>query len=495
MVSYLQFYSRKDVQKEILKAAKNKEVAFKFGDKGFGKRPEIIQFEGDVFELAKQGATSFHISEESWGDPLDIVTGMTRKQLDELRIGWDLILDIDGPYEISKITTRILIDALHFHDVKDFKIKFSGNKGFHIAIPFKSFPEKVHNQETKDLFPDGPRKMAEYLNDFIKEKLAENILKEYSVEKLIELTGKKEEDIQQKICNKCKIEAAERTLVIYECKSCNSLTESEIEKQSECPQCKRNRLVKKKKIVECPKCRNDKDFETGNKLNPFSIVDIDTILISSRHMFRAPYSINEKSGLASLPFDISKFDEFQKNDAKPENVKVDPNAWDLKKTSNADKLIIQAFDWFSKNNLKNEREEVKKKIDFDIPSQAIKVDFFPPCILKIISGIPEDGRKRALFILINFLSNCGWNPEEVKEFVCNYWNKKNYEPLREGYVLSQVNWYKRQPKNIMPPNCENKAYYKDLRFCFPDGLCNKIRNPVNYAIIKFKMSKKKGKKS
>ena len=116
MVSYLRFYSRKDVQKEILKTAKDREVAFKFGDKGFGKRPDILQFEGDIFEMAKQGVTSFHFSEERWSNPLDLNTGMRRKDLDELRSGWDLILDIDGPFELSQITAELLVDSLKFYE-------------------------------------------------------------------------------------------------------------------------------------------------------------------------------------------------------------------------------------------------------------------------------------------------------------------------------------------------------------------------------------------
>ena len=138
MVSYLQFYARKDIQKEILKDAKDREVSFKFGDKGFGKRPDVLQFEGDVFELAKQGVTSFHISEERWSNPLDLNTGMNRKDLDELRIGWDLILDIDGPFEFSQVAAELLVDALKFHDIENLAVKFSGNKGFHLAIPFES---------------------------------------------------------------------------------------------------------------------------------------------------------------------------------------------------------------------------------------------------------------------------------------------------------------------------------------------------------------------
>ena len=39
----------KDVQ-----ISQNREVAVNFSDKGYGKRPDVIQFENDVYELAKR---------------------------------------------------------------------------------------------------------------------------------------------------------------------------------------------------------------------------------------------------------------------------------------------------------------------------------------------------------------------------------------------------------------------------------------------------------
>ena len=141
MDELLKYYSRKEVQKSILSISKNREIAIKFADKGYGKRPDVIEFENDVYELAKKGATSFHISEELWNNPLLIKTGMSKKELDNLRIGWDLILDVDGlDLEYSKLAAYYLIEALKFYDIKNVSIKFSGNKGFHIGIPFETFP-------------------------------------------------------------------------------------------------------------------------------------------------------------------------------------------------------------------------------------------------------------------------------------------------------------------------------------------------------------------
>ena len=167
----LQHYKREDIQNAILEHSENREIAIKYGDKGFGKRPDILKYKRDILEAAKQGATSFHASEELWKDPLRVDTLMRKEELDELRIGWDLVLDIDSKdFEYSKICTYLLVNALKYHDV-NCSVKFSGNKGFHIGVPFNSFPNEVNGIKTSILFPEGPRRIALYLREFIKKNL------------------------------------------------------------------------------------------------------------------------------------------------------------------------------------------------------------------------------------------------------------------------------------------------------------------------------------
>src|SRR3990167_6122841 len=97
------YYSRKDVQKTIFSFSQNREVVPRYFE-GFGKRPDSLQYQGDIFESVKKGATSFHCSEEIWHDPLVISTEMNEKKLNELRAGWDLLIDIDSRYlDYSKV--------------------------------------------------------------------------------------------------------------------------------------------------------------------------------------------------------------------------------------------------------------------------------------------------------------------------------------------------------------------------------------------------------
>ena len=104
----IKYYSRKEIGNELVRFAKNREVAAKFREGSFGKRPDTIQFPGDIVSLAKDGAFSFHASEERWVDPLQINTELKKKEFDNLREGWDLILDIDcDVLEYSKICAQL----------------------------------------------------------------------------------------------------------------------------------------------------------------------------------------------------------------------------------------------------------------------------------------------------------------------------------------------------------------------------------------------------
>jgi len=173
----LSFYKRKDIQKAILDNARSREVAIKFGDSGFGRRPDILRYERDILELVMKGATSFHISEERWSNPLLLNPEMRKDEQEKLRTGWDLIIDIDSPdIEYSKHTAHLIIELFKYHSIKSISCKFSGNKGFHIGIPFEAMPSKIVGKDSKLMFPDAPRKVALYIQEKIMRPLSEKII-------------------------------------------------------------------------------------------------------------------------------------------------------------------------------------------------------------------------------------------------------------------------------------------------------------------------------
>ena len=386
------YYSRPEIQKEIFEFSKNREIAPSYMMESFGKRPDSFQYTRDIFEMVKKGATSFHCSEELWADPLNLQTGMNEEQLNELRIGWDLILDIDSKYlDYSKILAEQIMKILRFHNVKNVGIKFSGSKGFHIIVPWKAFPKEINEMKTSDMFPHWARIILKYISNKTKPLLVKEITK----------------------------------------------------------------LTTKNKYV--------RDFEAAEEVVP------DLILVSSRHLFRMPYSLHEKTSLASAVIDSDKISEFQPKDANPLKVKV-KNFLPDSKEGEATELLREALDWSKESNYVE-----KKKFDFKpIVLKNLSEKNFPPSIQKILKGL-SDGRKRALFILINLFRSVGIDKDELEKIIYN-WNKKNKIPLKEGYIKSQISWSYRN-KIVPPPNFD-KDYYKGIGI-IPTEEEMRYKNPVS----------------
>ena len=90
----LKYYKRKEIQEAIIASANDREIGIRF-NQAFGKRPDVLTYPRDILELALRGMTSLHSSEERWHNPLELSSESSKKDLDQLRSGWDLVLDID----------------------------------------------------------------------------------------------------------------------------------------------------------------------------------------------------------------------------------------------------------------------------------------------------------------------------------------------------------------------------------------------------------------
>lgn len=396
------YYSRKDVQDYILQFSQNRETVARYMD-AFGKRPDSLQYPSDIIQQAKNGATSFHCSQELWQDPLAISTSMSREDFNRIRKGWDLLIDIDSKYlDYSKVAAQVIIEALEFHGVKNYGIKFSGSKGFHIIVPWKAFPEEINGIKSSEMFPEWPRLITGYLTELIKQRLIERIPGE------------------------------ERSYV--------------------------------------------KDFDADKKVMP------DIILVSPRHLFRCPYSLHEKTAMASIVITKEEIKDFQIKDADPLKVKI-RNFYPQAKENEARELLIQALDWEKAKKPKPQvtEETAKKYRDVKVDKSSLVI---PPSIARILEGI-DDGKKRALFVLLNFFTSLDFTREEIESKIAE-WNKKNKKQLKEEYIQSQLEWTFRQ-KKMLPPNYD-KPYYKDIGI-MPTEDELKYKNPVNYAKRKSKWLK------
>ncbi len=403
------YYSRPDIQKAIYEFSKDREICPRYFE-GFGKRPDSFQYPNDIFEMVKKGATSFNCSEELWEDPMKIITGMSEEQANQLRIGWDLIIDIDSKYiDYSKVCAEIIINFLKFHGIKNIGIKFSGSKGFHIIVPWKAFPKEVNKIQTKNMFPEWPRIIIQYIIEQTKEQLIKKI--------------------------------------------------SDIERP--------NKYVK--------------NFQASKEVMP------DIILVSPRHLFRMPYSLHEKTALASVVIDAEKISKFELKDADPLKAEIKnfiPNVTE----GEASEFLIQALDWHRENYGKIESSAKSKNAGEFKPINLGEISDknFPDSIKKILEGL-SDGKKRALFILINFFRSIGMEKQEFENRIYE-WDKKNNPQLGERYIKPKIIWSYRS-KLVLPPNFD-KDYYEGIGV-IPTSEEKRYKNPVNYFVKKTLQGKNK----
>ena len=420
-------YQRPEILAAMVEASTHKECVGSFGGSGYAKRPNVIEYPQDILEEVKNGVTSFHASEELWSNPLSISTSMTKAELGKLRIGWDLVLDIDcKELAYSQVASDIIYQLLSFHGIKSVGCKFSGNHGFHFIVPFEAFPVTYRDTPTKLLFPDVARAIAEYLMHTCAHATARELLafesggESIGMQELLERIAKKVDKPVDKITNK------------------------------------------------------------AGEIDAFSVVGIDTVLITSRHLYRQVYSINEKSGLVSLPINPAKIRQFKKELANLEDLRVSKYTFlDRKKAfpNEAKELLVSAYDYYGKKK-SEEPKKMQPVFSGQTTAEFIPEQFFPPVIQALLKPL-QDGKKRAMFILARFLKMCGHPSDDIVKRM-TAWNAAHPEPMRETYFLGQLK-YIIQGDILFPPNYDNSAY-KDI---VGEELLSAVRAKNPYAEAKF----------
>lgn len=407
----LDYYSRKDVQASIAAAAKGREVACSSREGGYLKRPDMIQYPGDVLAKVHNGAVAFHLSVERWSNPLAVTTGAN---LGELRTGWDMIIDIDSKAKLehSKAATIAVVDFLRDNGITP-TVKFSGRRGFHIGVAWEAFPEQADFQPTSRRYPEALQALA----GFIREKVRTSIL-----EALVDEEGG--------------VTALMGTV------------------------------------------------EGAKELSPWQFVDIEQNW-GNRHLFRAPYSLHSGTWLVSVPVKLFKLKHFDKESAKPENIQTGMPFLD-NKPEEASNFFVSAMDWWAKQKQAEKPRETGRATGKKV---RIAEEHFPPCLQTIIAGL-QDGKKRSLFTLVNFLKAMGWSDEEIEKKV-NEVNGRHSSPLTQRMITTHLRYHLRKSTSVPPANCSNTDYYDAIAICKPDALCrNKaIKNPVNYAVKSYMRTK------
>jgi len=401
-----QYYEQQPVIDRVVRVSEYREIAATY-DSGYGKRPDAINFPGDFEQFVENGAVAFHASVEKWRNPLLIDQV---NNLDTLREGWDLIIDIDcdHSFELSKETAKLVIEELEQHGIENIGVKFSGNRGFHISVMSTALPENVEGKHISELYPRLPRGIVNYLRRNLEQELTTKV-EEYGYG----------EEMQ---------------------------------------------------------------VESGE--DPFQVTDIENDW-GRRHLFRMPYSLHDGSWRVSLPIEKHEVMDFEKEDAEIENVDFETDFFKEPEEGEATNLVVQALDYLEQQE--EDREEKRKERankDYERPEDAIPEKYFPPTIKNILEGL-EDGRKRALFILINFYRAVGYSWNEIETKIWS-WNERNKEALSDSYVKGQLDWHRRRDEDVPPPNYNSNGYYKDMQVYEGDPLEKKVPNPVSYAFRKAK---------
>jgi hypothetical protein len=398
------YYSRSDVQQAIAAAARWREVAGSTREGTYLKRPDIIQYPRDVLEKVKRGAVAFHLSVERWSNPLAITTGAN---LQELRRGWDLLIDIDSKSKLEHARTAaaVVADFLMDHGVTP-TVKFSGRRGFHIGVAWEAFPDTSDFLPTAQRYPEAPQALVGYIRENVKDKILEALVTEEGG-----------------------VSALMGTVI------------------------------------------------GAKDLSPWHFVDLEQNW-GARHLFRAPYSLHSGTWLVSTPVKLFKLKAFSTESARPENVQAALPFLE-NKPEEASNFFVSAMDWWAKH-----RQEEKPKVQKHGSGRKVRIpeEHFPPCVRLIMGGL-QDGKKRSLFTLVNFLRAAGWNDEEIEQKV-NEVNARHAQPLPTRMLSTHLKYHGRKITKVPPANCSNTDYYDAISICKPDALCaNKaIKNPVNYAV-------------
>ena len=503
------YYSNPLVQQALFHFAKNREFIPRYHE-NFGKRPDALLYPSDIQGLINRGATSFHASEELWTNPLNIDSDMSQEKLNTIRSGWDLLIDIDSPYlDYSKISALLLIKELEKYGIYDYGIKFSGNKGFHIIVPWQCFPENLNNKKSKDMFPEWPRAICSLLMEKVKKDYNEKI-KDLGVDFA---SIKRRMNIDKEDLLKVKFVDGENALkgrmVTFKCEKCGNILQRpnpkitkrklkcvvencggfySIEKQEDYYHNKSGEMSSYdlkydsgNKVIYSDKV---KKFNLTNKeieeiLEVTKLGSVDLVLVAPRHLFRAPFSLHEKTGLYSKVIKKEEVEKFDPKDANPLDVQIRPFIKDNIEKNSATKLLLESIEWLEKQEIKrnaNETEHYSKYSSSGLDnfnSENIDEKDFPKPIKKLLKGL-TDGRKRGLFVLLTFLKSLNFKADRIIKII-DEWNKRNEVPLRQSYIKGQLDWHFKQKKTILPPNYSKDSFYKDL------GLIEELpkeKNPV-----------------
>ena len=173
----LRYYSREDIQTAILNFSKDREVVGSLRDGSYLNRPDTLLYPKDILERVKKGVVAFHCSVEKWFNPMQLSTNLTQKEMDNLRKGFDFLIDIDAKVKLEHaiIAAEVVYNFLKDLGVKA-TIKFSGRRGVHIGVASEAFPDVIDFKKTSIRYPEIPQTLAEFVTEKAREQILEGLI-------------------------------------------------------------------------------------------------------------------------------------------------------------------------------------------------------------------------------------------------------------------------------------------------------------------------------
>jgi DNA primase large subunit len=108
----------------------------------------------------------------------------------------------------------------------------------------------------------------------------------------------------------------------------------------------------------------------------------------------------------------------------------------------------------------------------------VQPELFPPCIkeifesLKRSENVPHHGR----FAFATFLHTVGWNSEQILDYLAS---TPNFDREKSRYQIEHVTGGK-SVQAYTPPGCATMQTNGVCPLAKRDGLCFKIKHPLNY---------------
>ena len=132
-------------------------------------------------------------------------------------------------------------------------------------------------------------------------------------------------------------------------------------------------------------------------------------------------------------------------------------------------------------------EKFGKPSQLNIEKQLIdrEVKNFPPCMRQLYETVISGGNPShiARFALTAFMLRIGY---KVDEIIIIFGQAADFNEKIARYQIEHIAGERGGRKKYFVPSCEKMRLYG---LCFPDEFCEKIRNPIQYLMVKRKHEK------